>query len=149
MPPTPDVPALVAVLKGMLHKPAPERDFVIVDRYLFPKQRPDDYLDTLFETIEPVVRRTRQLLVVTSPRYDDLLLHELRQQLHALYPDCRFAHRSSESFHDRFWIADKERGLFLGTSLNGLGRRYALVDYMASSDVQEIIAALRAEGLMQ
>jgi hypothetical protein len=31
-------------------------------------------------------------------------------------------------FHDRFWIADEERGLFIGTSLNGIGHRYAVSD---------------------
>jgi hypothetical protein len=35
---------------------------------------------------------------------------------------------ASSEFHDRFWIADGARGLFVG---NGLGKRYALADYLS------------------
>jgi hypothetical protein len=150
LPRTPDVPALVAILREMLERLTPESEFVIVDRYLFPEEKrcPSDYLDTLVQVLEPAVRRVRQLLVVTSKEHNARLRHALEERLRALNPGCRFRHCCSENFHDRFWIADKTRGPFVGTSLNGLGRRYALADYLAADDVREITAALASEGIL-
>jgi hypothetical protein len=54
----------------------------------------------------------------------------------------------SEKFHDRFWLADGARGLVVGTSLNGLGKRYALVDFMQPSDVRDVVQALKTEGFL-
>lgn len=144
-----DVSALVAILREMLERLAPESEFVVVDRYLLPKEPcPSDYLDTLVQVLEPAARRVKNLLVVTSKRHNARLRHALEQRLKALSQGCRFRHCCSESFHDRFWIADRARGLFLGTSLNGLGSRYALVDKLAADDVREIVAALESEGLL-
>jgi hypothetical protein len=150
LPCTPDVPTLVAILKEMLEQLVPELHFAVVDRFLFPdeKQCPSDYLDTLVQVLEPTVRRVKELLVVTEKRHNARLRSALEQRLKALSPGCRFRHCCSESFHDRFWIADRARGLFVGASLNGLGRRYALVDKLAADDVREIVAALESEGLL-
>ena len=148
MAPSQNRPVLTAILKKMIRKLAPKQDFVIVDRYLLPKRSSNDYLNMLFDIIKSVVKQTQQLVIITASNYDSGIWDKLRKRLHTLNPNCRVTHRCSESFHDRFWIADNKRGLFLGTSLNGLGRRYALVDYLAASDVQEIITALRAEKLL-
>lgn len=150
LPRTPDVPALVAVLREMLQRLAPESDFIVVDRFLFPsKERcPADYLNTLLEVLEPVVRGVRKLLVITSQDHNVQLRAELEERLRISHPGCRFRHCCSENFHDRFWIADRSRGLFVGTSPNGLGIRYALADYLATDDVQEIVTALENEGLL-
>jgi len=148
LPPKRDVPALVAVLKEMLERLAPESDLIVVDRYLFPEKEPDDYLDTLVEVLEPAIRRVQQLLVVTRKKHNAHLRDKLEIRLRASHPDCRFRHCCSEKFHDRFWIADGHRGLFVGTSLNGLGSRYALADYLATGDVRKIMTALENEGLL-
>jgi len=150
LPRTPDVPALVAVLKEMLQRLAPKSEFIVVDRFLLPKpaRRPGDYVDTLLEVLEPAVSQVHQLLVITAEDHDAQLRADLEQRLQALHPECRFQYRCSDKFHDRFWIADRDRGLFVGTSPNGLGRRYALADYLATDDVLEIVTALESEGLL-
>lgn len=148
LPRTPDVPALVAILREMLERLTPKSEFVVVDRYLFSKQYSSDYLDTLVEVLEPVVRGVQELRVITSPNHDVQLRHALEQRLRDLNPGCHFKLCCSERFHDRFWIADGDRGLFVGTSLNGLGCRYALADKLAADDVCQIMAALESEGLL-
>ncbi|MEZ5284987.1 MAG: hypothetical protein R2712_09300 [Vicinamibacterales bacterium] len=85
-------------------------------------------------------------LVTKSPSgsaFLDVLQHDLQERA----PQCRLRHAATKRYHDRFWIADEERGLFVGTSLNGIGKRYCLVDYMAPHDASEISADIRAECL--
>jgi hypothetical protein len=58
-------------------------------------------------------------------------------------PHISVEHSKSKYFHDRFWIADDLRGIFVGTSLNGLGKKYALVDNIRDSDTNSIVEELR------
>jgi hypothetical protein len=146
--PTQNVPAIVTLLSAMLSRLAPTQGFVIVDRFLLPKSKSSDYLNTLVSLIEPICRAVSQLILITSRNYDRQLLTNFIAQVSPLGSNCQISHRISDTFHDRFWIADRQRGLFIGTSLNGIGSRYALADYMHKNDVRDIVAALVSEGLL-
>ena len=76
------------------------------------------------------------------------MLIDLRRQLGRTEREIKLVLRTSENFHDRFWIADRSRGLFVGTSPNGIGKRYALADYMDADDVKTIVDALALERLL-
>jgi len=143
-----DLPPIVALLKRMLGKLAPRQEFVVVDQYLLPRNRPSDYPETLAALLGSLAHDIRELVLITNDRYDPALLADLKARLAASGPTCRLVHRTSNDFHDRFWIADRQRGLVVGTSLNGVGLRYALADYIAAGDVLEIVDALTAEGLL-
>jgi hypothetical protein len=145
---TQNVPAIVTLLADMLSRLAPTQGFVIVDRFLLPKSKSPDYLNTLVSLIKPICRAVSQLILVTSPNYDPQLLADVSAQASPPGSNCQIVHRLSNTFHDRFWIADRQRGLFIGTSLNGIGLRYALADYMHENDVRDIVAALVSEGLL-
>jgi hypothetical protein len=145
LPRTPDRPALLRVLVGMLGRIAPTEELVIVDRYLLPKGC-TDCLNTLAGLIAPILPSGARIVLVTSQQCDAGLVDGLRERLKDSKGEVEL--RISENFHDRFWIADRSRGLFVGTSLNGLGKRYALADYMDEDDVKVIVDALSGEGLL-
>lgn len=51
-------------------------------------------------------------------------------------------------FHDRFWIdPENGKGIVIGTSLNGIGKRICLIDYINHNDVKAI--AKLADQLLQ
>jgi hypothetical protein len=104
-------------------------------------------LDNLISVLAPILDIVTRIAVVTSQKHDARLFGELRDFLKIR--KCEVLLRTSESFHDRFWIADRARGLFVGTSLNGIGKRYALADYMDEADVRTIVEALSTEGLLE
>jgi hypothetical protein len=145
LPRTADLPALLAVLENMLRRIAPTEELIVVDRYLLPKACPD-CLDNLTFLISPILNGVSRVVLVTRKEYDEALLNDLRAAFKKRR--CEVLHRISDNFHDRFWIADHARGLFVGTSPNGLGKRYALADYMAEDDVRTIVEALSGEGLL-
>lgn len=145
LPRTADVPALLRILQNMLRRIAPTEELIIVDRYLLPKACPD-CLDTLNGLISPISDSVSRIVLVTRKEHDSGLLSDLRTALKNR--KCEVLHGVSENFHDRFWIADRSRGLFVGTSPNGPGKRYALADYMVQDDVRTIIEALSVGGLL-
>ena len=48
----------------------------------------------------------------------------------------------SYDFHDRFWIADRKKGFYTGTSINGIGKRISLINLLSEEDVEIIIDEL-------
>ena len=45
----------------------------------------------------------------------------------------------SEDFHDRFWLIDGVRGVVVGTSLNGIGKKFSLMTPLEQDDVSDIM----------
>ncbi|RQR27537.1 hypothetical protein [Burkholderia sp. Bp9142] len=46
----------------------------------------------------------------------------------------------TDEFHDRFWIdAANNVGIVMGTSLNGIGKKIALIDHLSKFDASEIV----------
>lgn len=149
LPPGPvERPELLKLLDGMLTKLAPTQEFAIVDFYLLPKRTPPSYLPELLSLLEPIARTVMRLVLITSGKYDTQLLKNLQTALMRRCPSCQLIHKVSGRYHDRFWIADQARALFIGTSFNGVGRRYALVDYMAETDVMAVVSDLKSNGLL-
>lgn len=68
---------------------------------------------------------------------------DMHARMHAalseVAPGVTVTDAKTGAFHDRFRInPDPGDGIVMGTSLNGLGARRALVDELSSSDVQDI-----------
>jgi hypothetical protein len=55
----------------------------------------------------------------------------------------------SNDFHDRFWIANRNKGFCTGTSLNGVGKKISLINEIADEDVKDIIAELESRDLIE
>jgi hypothetical protein len=46
----------------------------------------------------------------------------------------------TEDFHDRYWIdVENTKGVMVGTSLNGIGKKIAMIDHASAADTREII----------
>jgi hypothetical protein len=65
--------------------------------------------------------------------------------LSRLVPTIMIKTVETEEFHDRFWIdPDAHKGLVMGTSLNGVTKKIALIDHLGREDVMQIAALARA-----
>lgn len=136
---------LIDTLRNKLIQLSPSESLTIVDGYLFSTniKNQAEYL-TLFEQIvNSVIEKIKLVRFVTLPSYNDELYKKTVTLLENMNPHISVEHSKSEYFHDRFWIADDQRGIFVGTSLNGLGNKYALVDNIRDSDTNSIVKELR------
>jgi len=124
-------------------------DLVIVDPYFFANCEVA-YPQLVEQVLQPVLGGLRNLTIVTLPsKVNAVTSSGITNLLNASAPHLSLVHKTSNAFHDRFWINPVSgRGFITGTSLNGLGRRYALVDHLQSSDAAEVLAVLRSEGLL-
>ena len=81
-----------------------------------------EYFNTFGEIFGPVVPKIGSIRFITNPEYNVALYEDTQQILTEMNPKISCSHKTTTDFHDRFWIADEKKGLFIGTSLNGIGR---------------------------
>ncbi len=131
---------LLDTLCYQLNRCGPTQSLLIVDPYLFPKAADASYLTDLISLIEPALKAGAKLRIATKQDHDQALNAAFMNSVSALQNGAPPELKLTDVFHDRFWIADGERGMFVGTSLNGIGRRYAMTDYLAVDDAREVTA---------
>jgi len=141
---------LVRFLSAYLQDLSPSKDLIIVDGYFFPRNLRDraTYLRTFREIFDSVTPKVATVRFITKPDHNRALYEDIRSVLLDLNPEINVVHSTTEDFHDRFWIADEVKGLFIGTSFDGIGRRYALADFMKDEDTATIVEELRRASLI-
>ena len=148
---TKDRDLLVKVLRDQLQVLSPSRGLIIIDPFFFSSRENydrADYISIFREVFGSVVAKIASIRFITKPRYDIALYQNIRQVLADLNPQISINLSTTDDFHDRYWIIDETKGLFVGTSLNGIGIRYALTDYIKDVDIAAIMEELRRLSLL-
>ena len=125
-------------------------DLAIVDPYFLAAQKNVNYPQLIEQILEPILPGLCKLTLVTLPnKVDQTLVIDIKNLLINVAPHLTIVAKTSEAFHDRLWINPVSgKGFLTGSSLSGLGKKYALVDNLQPSDVSDILAALRDENLI-
>ncbi len=129
---------LVDTLRYKLKMVAPSSELLLIDSYIFPDKYDADYLDFVRAVLSDALRAVPILRLVTRDDRNVKLENDFKQMVSAVNAKLAVDIKYSRDFHDRFWIADQDRGIFVGTSLNGIGKRYAVVDYLRQGDAEAI-----------
>lgn len=128
----------------------PTDNLVIIDNYFFniKDSQKAEYFELIRNVFGPFLGRIKTLKFITKPSYKDDVFHEAQNLLKAFNNELTIIIKTADIFHDRFWIIDERAGFFVGTSLNGIGKRYALVDKIRADDTREILRVLKNESLI-
>lgn len=138
---------IVKVLRDKISTFSPSNNLVLVDNYIFPSsirtaKEELDYIQIFEDIFFSTINKIEKIIFVTKPNYNSNLYAKIEGLLLSINPDLSIMCKTTDAFHDRFWIIDKSKGLFVGTSLNGIGKRYAMVDTIRDKDVQELMKVL-------
>ena len=132
------------------------RKILITDPYLLRYNSDDlDFLKTFFKEIKNVMPLLKEIiLIIPKTHYNEDNERTLRNLLKELSIKLRVIideyNQGRGLFHDRFWLFFTDEitsadGLFVGASLNGFGKKYALVDYLREDDVLEIAYEIKTK----
>ncbi len=136
------------ILIDYLKQSDPKQELIIIDPHLFPTNPAATYLALLTRVIGSVVAAVNTVHIITKSNYNQNLFATLRSSLRSQSSNTVVKITISDDFHDRFWICDKTHGIIVGTSLNGLGIRYSVIQKLDDLDTQDIVNSLRTEGLI-
>ena len=150
-PGTPDE-TFASLVASMVSTLAPTRSLTVVDPYLLnPRPRTiDDAVGLIVDVLRPALTHSVPVLfcyMQAGERAKEESKENERAMRAALereFSSTGVEFIESDVFHDRFVIADGHRGLVLGTSFNGVGRKYFLVDYLQDTDAETIAKAVDA-----
>ena len=142
--------AIQSLLQAFLSALRVTTDLVIVDPYFFASTTDAGYPALIGQVLHQILPTLHTLTVITLPnKVNVALVTNVTSALAAQAPNLSVVHKTTQTFHDRFWIDPvSTKGFICGSSLNGLGKRYALVDNLQPSDVADVIAALKRESLL-
>lgn len=129
---------LLDTLRYQLNRCQASRSLLVVDPYLFPTAPDPKYQADLVSLLSPAAKAGLLIQVATKANGNASLQTSVVADLRAINSTVMPTFKYTNVFHDRYWIADGERGLFVGTSLNGIGRRYAVADYLMEEDARSI-----------
>lgn len=131
--------AILDTLKYKLNRCAPQQSLHIIDPYLYPTNYDSDYIAYFVQIFKSVMEACNYIKICTLQNRNTNLERQIENAIKNINSQISIENKYSNVFHDRFWIADSERGVFVGTSLNGIGRRYAVIDYLQETDAKEIV----------
>ncbi|CUW48567.1 hypothetical protein [Novacetimonas hansenii] len=123
------------------------KTIMIVDPYLYANSKQIDTVGMFSKLLQKASSCLERVVFVTNGQKTDNKT-SMHSAVRSLVPNCRMVDYSSDDIHDRFWIGvDTGKGIVMGTSLNGLGRKIALVDKLQDYDVSSIINLARDSGI--
>jgi hypothetical protein len=112
------------------------KDLLIIDPYFYSTD--PSCLDLFGKMIAEISQSLRTVTFITNGRADNRKA-PMHEALRRVTPTIQIRDVITDQFHDRFWIDPETRtGIVMGTSLNGIGKKIALIDHLSSSDVAEI-----------
>lgn len=130
--------ALRDTLRFHLSMLEPSSELLLIDHYLFPIHPDPGLLGFMQSVLEDTLKAVSTLHVVTQPGRNTAFEAQFHAMAQAVNPTIAIHPKYTGDFHDRFWLTDQTGGLFVGASMNGIGNRYALVDWLREEDATAI-----------
>lgn len=127
----------------------PATELTIVDPFLFSEtikaQQITQYSQQLAALIDSIVTSEASVTCVVD-RLNEDVFQATKAVLALSKPDVSISVKQSRHFHDRFWIADRSKGVVVGTSLTGIGKRVFFIDALSTADVGSVVEELDGVG---
>lgn len=113
------------------------RHLLIVDAFFYDDK--PDCLHLLEKIIRSMSSKLEKITLITHGKRVSM-----RPSMHKIFttvvPGIQINDVVTEDFHDRYWIdVESTKGVIVGTSLNGIGKKVAMIDYANSADSREIV----------
>ena len=124
------------VMLGFIRQLNGAKHLLIIDPYFYSTD--PSCVELFGRMIAAIAEKLESVTFITNGRGGNkkAAMHEI---LKKVTPTIKIGDVITDQFHDRFWIdAENKNGIVMGTSLNGIGKKIALVDRLSSSDVGEI-----------
>lgn len=115
-----------------------DKELIVIDPYFFSANE-DTFSDTVIRLskILNAYPTLSTIKIVTDSRNSRSNKSALIEVLKEMISNVTCA--DSSDFHDRFWLLNGERGIVVGTSLNGIGNKIFLIAPLEQDDVKVIM----------
>ena len=124
------------VVETFLSKLQGAKKLIIIDPYFFAKSSKTDVVSLFSRLLKKVSDNLEEICFVTNGRNNESKENMISVIDHII----KVVQIETDDFHDRCWVdPDTKKGILMGTSLNGLGKKICLIDSLKEEDVTEIV----------
>lgn len=126
-----------AVVLGIMSRLDGVKHLLIIDAYFY-DDKPECLL-LLEKIIRSISSKLEKVTLITNGKRAGM-----RPAMHNVFstvvPGIQIKDAVTEDFHDRYWIdVENTKGVMVGTSLNGIGKKIAMIDHANVADTEEIV----------
>jgi len=142
---------IIPVVHKYLNKVNIDKELIIIDPYFFAtRPKNPNYVTVLEQILDKYISIIDDLIIVTnSHNVDTTLKNLIESTLKSKKSTLNIIHKQHNDYHDRYWISGaREKGIVMGTSLNSLGNKVALLDRLNTSDVRDIVSELKNDSII-
>ena len=121
----------------------PIEQLIIIDPYFYPNNSNIDNISKKFiGLISPIINDLKKILIVSNGTNKSSIA-KYTKKLHEVNGSLLVDNIFSKKCHDRFWINRVgNKGIVVGTSVSGIGKKISLVDKISALDVEQILKEL-------
>ena len=109
-------------------------DLVIIDPYIL-SESDLNYTNTLINILKKA-KAKKYTIITNKSNINNTAKDNILKEI----PDIKII--STKKIHDRFWISNRKNGFYVGSSLNGIGRKLTLINLLTKSEVSIIVKYL-------
>lgn len=136
-PKTPNIDTAIDILIDEVNKISDDSNVLtIIDPYFWDLKVGINYYNQLFEGLN-----FDNLQIVSFEIKDKQTKKFVNSILNAHSKKIKI--ESIKDCHDRFWITNNGKGVVVGTSFNGIGKKLSLIYQISDDDMKELIPILR------
>ncbi len=119
------------------------KKLIIIDPYFFSKSSKVDVAQLFLRLLNQVSGDLKEICFITNGRKN-----EAKSDILSVIDRAIKVHLvTTDEFHDRYWIdPDANKGIVMGTSLNGIINKISLIDNIRTDDVVEITRLAKQLG---
>jgi len=140
---------IISIFHKYLDKMEIDNELIIVDPYFYAGAINNNYTNRVTALLNKYISQIDDLYIITNNRVNISTKQSIETSLRNINSSINIHHNQSNDYHDRFWISNnREKGVVTGTSLNGLGNKYALIDRLNKTDVRVIVQDLINDNLL-
>jgi len=133
-----------AIVLGIMSKLEGVRHLLIIDAFFYDDK--PDCLHLLEKIVRSMSSKLEKVTIITHGKRVSMR-PEMHNVFSTVVPGIQINDVIAEDFHDRYWIdVENVKGVMVGTSLNGIGKKVAMIDHANFADTREIVRL--ASGLL-
>lgn len=110
------------------------KDLIIIDPYIL-KKSDSNYINILLKILKKA-KAKKYTIITNQNNINNTAKNNILKEI----PDIKII--STKRIHDRFWICNRRTGFYVGSSLNGIGRKLTLINLLKKSEVSTIVKYL-------
>ena len=141
---------IILIFHKYLDKTGVDNELIILDPFFYATPKDPNYTTTVDSLLDKYLHTIDDLYIITSSHsVNPTIKSKIETDIKNKKPTINIHHKQTNDYHDRYWISNgREKGVVIGTSLNGLGNKVALIDRLNTTDVRTIITSLTNDRLL-